>query len=206
MHHHPPLCSYCPYALYTFLPQARICQILNVPWEFQQCTRLHRESRCDKWTNTLVLPHSDPEGSWGLNRMLARTPGNKQGGYKEKMPVAFNLMRIFPLGPSCSLHCNYKVDTQHPRPPLRWDIIALLLLRLLPLCAVWRSWDFCLESASSWKPPHTGVAWRTPTKRVSLCSLLIEELFRLWLLILSIQKLPTGTAHSSCLAKCVFKH
>ena len=173
MHH--PFCSYCPCALYTFLLQAQIFQMLNVPWEFQQCTRLHRESRCDKWTNTYVLPHSNPEGPWELNRILAQTPGNKWRGYKEKRTVAFNLMRLFPLGPSCSLHCNGKVDTEHPRPPLRWDIIALLLLRLLLRHAVWRSW----ESASSGKPPHTGVAWRTPTKHVSLCSLLVEKLFRL---------------------------
>lgn len=96
--------------------------MLNVPWEFQQGTRAHRESRCDKWTNTYVLPHSDP---WVLNRILAQTPGNKQRGYKQKMTVAFHLMRIFPLGPSFSLHYNCKVDTQHPQPALRWDIAAV---------------------------------------------------------------------------------
>lgn len=120
-----------------------------------------------------------PQGPWELDRVLAQTPGNKQRGYYEKKTVSFNLIRLFPLGSSCCLHCNFKVDTQHPQPPLRWDIIAWLLLRLLPCHAVWRSQELCLESVSSGKPPHTGVAWRTPTKHVSLCSLLVEKLFQL---------------------------
>lgn len=113
--------------MFCTLPQVEIWQMLNVPWEFQQRTRLHRESRCDKWTNTYVLPHSDPEGSWEHSRILAQAPGNKRRGSKEKRAVAFDLMRLFPLGPS-----NCKVDTQRPQLTLQWDVIARLLLRLLP--------------------------------------------------------------------------
>lgn len=87
----------------------------------------HREPK----TNSYVVPHSYPEGSWEPSRILAQPPGNQQTGYKEKRTVAFNLMRLFPLGCSWSLHCNGKVDTQHPQPPLRGDIRLVLLLRLL---------------------------------------------------------------------------
>lgn len=42
--HSLPPCSHHPYTLYTPFLQAPICQMLNVPWEFQQCTRLHTGS------------------------------------------------------------------------------------------------------------------------------------------------------------------
>lgn len=91
----------------------------------------HREPRCDKWANSYVFPHPYPEKSWEPGRILAQPPGNKQTGYKEKRTVAVNLMRFFPLGRSCSLHCNGKVDTQHPRLPPRGALGVLLLLKLL---------------------------------------------------------------------------
>lgn len=120
--HSPPPCFPAlaiPILCKTLLLQAPIFQMLNVPWEFQQCTRLHAGSPDVISELTFVLPHSFPEGSWEPSRILAQPPGNKQTGYKEKRTVALNLMRLFPLGRSRSLHCNGKVDIQCPQPPLK---------------------------------------------------------------------------------------
>lgn len=122
-----------------------------------------KEPRCDKWTNSSVLAHSYPEGPWEP-WILAQPPGNQPAGHKEERTTASIWWGLFPWDAAVAVG-----KAEHNIPNLRIRIRMLLLVK-----------ELCLESASSGKPPHIGIAGRIPTK----CLLL---LFAGWGIVLALK-------------------
>lgn len=95
---------------------------------------------------------------------LAQPPGNQPAGHKEERTMASIWWGLFPWDAAVAVG-----KAEHNIPNLRIRIRMLLLVK-----------ELCLESASSGKPPHIGIAGRIPTK----CLLL---LFAGWGIVLALK-------------------
>lgn len=120
-HHPSPFCSYCPCVPYTFLPHAQTCQMLE------------NSSSAQDYTGSPGVIRDDVIGVMWFLTQTQRDLGNSAGSLPRLQGISKEGTRrkgqwqpiwgSFSTGTSCSSRCNCKVDTQHPQPPLRWDII-----------------------------------------------------------------------------------